>query len=439
MKSKITYVLIGILVTGLVFPLDSFADVISPKKQIQLQITSVQVSCKQGLVKVIKTTDNSPACVKPSTAEKLVKLGWAKQVDPNKIQSVKMRLQEPPLGEIKKVTLVKQYGEAGRLETTPRTVGYNFIFDACAFEKTIKAPQVLINSDSESKQIQLPTEILANSCQTSVIIIKAIDPDSIKGTLTNKGKITDQISEIQNKISSLQKQIADEKIKLISLVGQEKTNDLRSKVSESSKKIVDLRAQLNIAKGEYNTYLFALHVNPKTLAQFKKPLDFEGAKIEGVSISTLETYRQIDSTDTPYGYNVVFEVCSKDTVVRVPQVKITSDVETTIVNLADKIPNGTCQKSIGKIKADNPLKITYELGTSQKVSTNISDLQNSIDSLQKQLNSLREELSQLSRVAQKPTDYEFLVSELTDEIVDVRNKINANKAQLAQYQFQFIQ
>lgn len=416
-----------------------YADVISPKKQVQLKITSTKITCKQGLVKVIKATDDSPACVKPSTAEKLEKLGWAKQIDPKNIESVKMRLQEPPLGEVKNTQIVKQYGEAGRLETTPRTVGYNVIFEACAFEKTIKVPQVLINSDSESKQVQLPFEIPANACQTSAVKIKANNPDSIKGTLTNKGKFTDKITNLQNTIASLQQQISDEKAKLNPLVGQEKSDELRSKVSESSNKMADLRAQLKNAKDEYNTYLFSLHVTPQTLAQFKKPLSFEGAKIDGVTIKTMATYRQLDSTEAPYGYNVLFEICSLDTTVRVPQIKITSDVETKVVNLADRIPKATCLLSTVKIKASNLEEITYELGTSQNTSTAISDLEKNIDAQQRTLASLKEELAQLTRVAQKPADFDFQISELTDEIVDLRNKINTNKAKLAQYQFQFIQ
>ena len=37
-----------------------------------------ELECKKGLELVFKVTDNSPACVKPSTAEKLIQRGWAK-------------------------------------------------------------------------------------------------------------------------------------------------------------------------------------------------------------------------------------------------------------------------------------------------------------------------------------------------------------------------
>lgn len=426
-------------VISLFFTSSAFADVISPKKQIELKISVVNVSCKQGFVKVIKSIDNTPACVKPSTAEKLQSLGWAKQVDPKKIEAEKIRLEAPAIGEIKRSAAIKQPGEAGRLETTPRTIGYNFIFEACAFDKTIREPQVLINSDSESKQVQLANQILANTCQTNVVKIKAINPDSIKGTLTSKGKITDKITGLENNIADLQKQISDERNNLSKLTSQEITPELRQMVSESSKKIGELRSQLNGVKGEYNTYLFALHVDSKSLSQFRTPVAFEVTKIEGVTFSTVNTYQQIDSSERPYGYNVVFKVCSDKTTIRVPQVKITSDVETTTVNLADKIPSGTCQTSIGKIKANNIKNINYELGTSGKISSSINDIEKNIDLQQKTLASLKEELSQITRIVQKPFDYEQQVADLTNEIVDLRNKINSNRAQLAQYNLQHYQ
>ena len=50
----------------------------SPLKQISQGIDSDSIVCKAGLELVFKSTDNSPACVKPSTGEKLILRGWAK-------------------------------------------------------------------------------------------------------------------------------------------------------------------------------------------------------------------------------------------------------------------------------------------------------------------------------------------------------------------------
>lgn len=48
-----------------------------PLKQFKSGITASDVQCVQGLELVIKAEDNSPACVKFSTAESLIRHGWA--------------------------------------------------------------------------------------------------------------------------------------------------------------------------------------------------------------------------------------------------------------------------------------------------------------------------------------------------------------------------
>jgi len=49
----------------------------SPLKQIKQGISSSDVRCKEGLMLVTKAHNNSPACVKPLTYNKLVERGWA--------------------------------------------------------------------------------------------------------------------------------------------------------------------------------------------------------------------------------------------------------------------------------------------------------------------------------------------------------------------------
>jgi len=50
--------------------------VISPAKQIANGVLREDVNCNEGLQLIFKSKDNSPACVKPQTAEKLVQCGW---------------------------------------------------------------------------------------------------------------------------------------------------------------------------------------------------------------------------------------------------------------------------------------------------------------------------------------------------------------------------
>lgn len=56
----------------------SKSGILSPLKQIRHGIAPKDVTCWKGFQLIFKATDNSPACVKPDTASKLVEYGWAK-------------------------------------------------------------------------------------------------------------------------------------------------------------------------------------------------------------------------------------------------------------------------------------------------------------------------------------------------------------------------
>ena len=46
-------------------------------KQVKTRIKPTNVICKSGMTLIFKSTNDSPACVKPTTAEKLIERGWA--------------------------------------------------------------------------------------------------------------------------------------------------------------------------------------------------------------------------------------------------------------------------------------------------------------------------------------------------------------------------
>ena len=50
-----------------------------PHKQVSSGTNPQDVICSEGLELIFKSTDNSPACVKSSTAEKLIQRGWARE------------------------------------------------------------------------------------------------------------------------------------------------------------------------------------------------------------------------------------------------------------------------------------------------------------------------------------------------------------------------
>ncbi len=50
---------------------------ISPRQQVKNGIDPAYVTCRESLELIFKAIDNSPACVKPESAEKLIERGWA--------------------------------------------------------------------------------------------------------------------------------------------------------------------------------------------------------------------------------------------------------------------------------------------------------------------------------------------------------------------------
>ena len=58
------------------------AKIFSPKKQMVMGVTVFDVVCREGLQLIFKLTNGYPACVKSSTAEKLIERGWARDGGP---------------------------------------------------------------------------------------------------------------------------------------------------------------------------------------------------------------------------------------------------------------------------------------------------------------------------------------------------------------------
>ena len=51
---------------------------LAPLKQIAKGVSLENITCKENMLIVFKNTDNSPACVKPATVDKLIERGWMK-------------------------------------------------------------------------------------------------------------------------------------------------------------------------------------------------------------------------------------------------------------------------------------------------------------------------------------------------------------------------
>ena len=61
--------------------ISNFDKIPSPNQQMKHGVLKYSIICKDNFKLIFKSVDHSPACVKPSTAEKLIKRGWSELVN----------------------------------------------------------------------------------------------------------------------------------------------------------------------------------------------------------------------------------------------------------------------------------------------------------------------------------------------------------------------
>lgn len=422
-------------------PSQAFADVSSPKKQTKIGIDHTDIICKANLVKVYRINADSTDCFKPSTAQKLMDKGIAKEIPKDKLEAKKSFKQNSPIGTVTSLSTVKQFGAEGKLSTNLRVVEYVHVFEVCANDKTIRAPEVLVKSDSEAKTVKLAQKIMANACYTSSAKIKATDPNSISASLTNKGAISDKLTELEAKVADIQQKLTVLKKSLPDITKQDTaiSEDAKKKTTDTTNEISKLRAELNLAKGELNKYLFALYAPPQLKASdvTKQKLTFTGVPIKDTSANIMSISKQVTGTkdqNSALGdlslYNVVFEACTGKDVLRAPEVKVTSDSEEKIIRISERIIANSCQMSAAKINAKDTKSITLEIANRADISVKITDLEKKIDALIEEQSKHQMSLNKIVVQSEKPLDYEQKVSELSAKIIQLRNEIRDAKFQL---------
>ena len=421
--------LIVILATGLALPLDAFADVVNPKTQMSIGIANDAIICKANLFKIIKKTTGAASCVKPETAKKLVASGWAKVVDVAKIdQFIQTLKNRQPLGTITKQAVVKQTVTPGIASSNPAVSSYHVVFQVCANDLTIRLPEVIISSDSETRYVKLVDRIPANTCEVNAGKIKAASADTIQLQLVNKGGVTKKLTELETKVNDLTEKLNAERVKLSSRVAQ--AESMSSFVPEEKRldTIADLRTQLNNAKSELNRFLFAHNMVPKVTANdLKVPTSIAGTPLTGIVVNKLSASPQLVEQG---GFDVVFEICAGDQIVRIPSVLVTSGIESKTVKLADKISPNSCQVSGAKIKADSADAIQVTQGASISKSSTATNLEQKITDLTKTLQAEKQALKDLTHLNPRPADFNDQASVITIKIIELRTDITNTKLQL---------
>lgn len=429
MNKLVPLTLIAILVTGLALPLDALADVSTPKKQMNFGIKKADVFCKANLFKVIKKSNGNPACVTPETAKKLVAKGWAQTVDTKTIDDFAKVLQgRQSIGTVSKLAVVKQSVTPGVATSIPGVDSYHVIFEVCAGENQIRLPEVIVSSESETRYVKLADRIPANTCESNAARIKASNPETISLQLVNKGGVSKKITDLENKVNTINEQLTAEKSQLSSRIKQAESPSTFKPDENRLAKIADLRNQLNAAKDELNRYLFAHNMKPTTkLRDVEIPISIAGTPLQGIVVNKLSATEQIA---TEGGFDVVFEICAGNQIVRVPSVQVTSDMESKTVRMADKIAPNSCQVSGTKIMASSADSIEVTSGESLNKSLTATNLEQRIQDLTKELQAAKQALRDLTHFAPRPADFDAQASEITLKIIQLRTEIVTTKAML---------
>ena len=95
----LSVVLVSVVLFSVLFHLPgSFEQpvlVLAPLKQVKSGVLAKDVKCNQGLILVLKTEDDSPACIKDANLAKLVSRGWAKQTsDTTQAEGITVTLEQ---------------------------------------------------------------------------------------------------------------------------------------------------------------------------------------------------------------------------------------------------------------------------------------------------------------------------------------------------------
>ena len=421
-------VFIGIVLVSGTLPSQSFADVISPRQQLKLDFTNDQIICGEGLVKITKSSTGKISCVKPSTAERLAESGWAKQLSEKKLEEIKTKkmTKGESAGTITKIATLKQLAE-GNTGAKPSVAGFSYVFEACGTTKLVKAPEIFVTSDSETKSVKLGSPLKSGECYTSSVIIKAADPNSISAKLLNKGGISEKISSFETQIADLKSKIATAKANI------PKSND-QSPQPENITKIVSMKKQLKELQDQLRRYLMALYVPPNVkVSKIDIPKSITGQPLDGMSTNLISVTDSVSPTGSNNAdlkrFNVVFEACAGAESIRVPLITVTSDSDSVDIKLINRIIPESCQVGVTRINALDSETITTKISTNSGVSLQIKSLEKQIDELEVILGDKRSNLGDL--VSKKlDSTTEPMAVKLTQEISEIRSDLLEKRVKL---------
>jgi len=191
----------------------------SPRKQIKLGVLAENVTCKAGLSLVIRNNGN-PVCVKPSTADKLEKMGLgkiiiAKVTNPNVSVKDLQKIQAPVKnsGNIEVVpaslgSVVNFYitdDDLNLAHNGIETVSTEGLFEFSINGVTIDGPSSMVETGQDTGRfylkLELPDTINGRPLdQSDIVVIKYLDASNYSGdtqVITKSVPLTKSFAKVE--------------------------------------------------------------------------------------------------------------------------------------------------------------------------------------------------------------------------------------------------
>ncbi len=158
----------SILSLALIQP--SFGDLESPRKQIKFGVSPEKVTCDEGLVLMIRPS-GMPACVKPTTAEKLGEKGW-KQIIQKFVRAEK-EIETVPASNMSIINFYITDNDLNLAHNAVEVISAEGLFEFTINGIPISGPEKIIETGRDTGQFYVKLEL----------------PDAIKGVPLNQDDV----------------------------------------------------------------------------------------------------------------------------------------------------------------------------------------------------------------------------------------------------------
>ena len=161
----------------------SFGDLESPRKQIKFGVSPEKITCNEGLVLMIRPS-GMPACVKPTTGEKLEEKGWKQII--HKFVKAEKEIETVPASNMSIINFYITDNDLNLAHNAVEVVSAEGLFEFTINGVPIQGPEKIIETGRDTGQfyvkLKLPDAINGVPLnQDDVVLIRYLDESDAAG------------------------------------------------------------------------------------------------------------------------------------------------------------------------------------------------------------------------------------------------------------------